>query len=69
MDMKSYKEAIDETHPAITDEKRHYIADEFAMKLVGERHSKRELVDLVRWLIIHEAKTINVILNVMDDKS
>jgi len=32
-------------------------ADELAMTLVGERHAKRELVNLVRWLIMDKAET------------
>lgn len=29
-------------------------ADGLAMKLVGERHEKRDLVNLVRWLILRK---------------
>ena len=34
-------------------------ADALAMKLVGERHEKRELVNLVRWLILDKAEKAN----------
>ena len=29
-----------------------YTADDIAMKLVSERHAKRDLVNLVRWLLL-----------------
>lgn len=45
----TYQKEIDATHPMI---KGTFEADALAMKLVGERHSKRDLVDLVRWLIL-----------------
>lgn len=36
-----------------------YKADVLAMKLVGERHEKRDLVNLVRWLILDQSKIAN----------
>ncbi len=51
--MKTFQDQIDKTHPVRLDgscvEDK---ADSLAMKLVGERHEKRELVNLVRWLIL-----------------
>lgn len=41
--------AIDASHPIETGVTE---ADTLAMKLVGSRHGKRDLVDLVRWLLI-----------------
>lgn len=52
----TYKKLIDQTHPMALDKgpelDRAFDADTLAMKLVGERHGKRDLVDLVRWLIM-----------------
>lgn len=44
---------IDSTHPMSEDAPVGAVeADALAMQLVGERHAKRDLVDLVRWLIL-----------------
>jgi hypothetical protein len=56
----TYEEKIEESHPVGSDNERAYLADAMAMKLVGERHGKRDLVNLVRWLIMDNAKTVNV---------
>ena len=51
----TYKNEIDATHPmddSATDQT--FAADALAMKLVGERYAKRDLVDLVRWLILRK---------------
>ncbi len=40
--------AIEAAHPLVT--KRYDLHDE-AMRLVGERHAKGDLVDLVNWLL------------------
>ncbi len=53
--MKSFQQEISATHPMNFDAgcgELELKADSLAMELVGERHSKRELVDLVRWLIL-----------------
>jgi hypothetical protein len=55
----TYEKEIKASHPTRTDNKKDYLADAMAMKLVGQRHSKRDLVDLVRWLIMDNAKTVN----------
>ena len=55
----AYEDKIKKSHPAHTDNEKCYLADNMAMKLVGERHGKRDLVDLVRWLIMDNAKTVN----------
>jgi len=52
-----YQEEIDATHPMVdfespSSERESMNADALAMYLVGERHGKRDLVDLVRWLLI-----------------
>jgi len=60
-EMKStYEDEIKASHPTRTDNEKGYLADVMAMKLVGERHGKRDLVDLVRWLIMDNAKTVNL---------
>lgn len=46
------QDQIDATHPANNDGQRELQADAFAMDLVHERHSKRDLVNLVRWLLL-----------------
>lgn len=55
----TYQSAIDATHPeeqpdGSPEEALSFAADALAMKLVGERHGKRDLVDLVRWLIMRK---------------
>ena len=49
-----YQEEIDATHPMAEgpDGDLRINADTMAMELVGQRHAKRDLVDLVRWLLI-----------------
>lgn len=52
-----YQEEIDATHPMADgsdgyDGDLRINADMMAMTLVGQRHAKRDLVDLVRWLLI-----------------
>lgn len=54
----TYEEEIETSHPMWIDTDASYKADEMAMKLVGERYKKRELVDLVRWLIMDKANTV-----------
>ena len=53
----TYQSLINATHPeeqptGSVEEALSFKADALAMKLVGERGSKRDLVDLVRWLIL-----------------
>lgn len=55
----TYEEEIVASHPMWVDTDAAYRVDEIAMKLVGERHGKRELVNLVRWLIMDKANTVN----------
>ena len=55
----TYQDLIDRTHPtedtlATAVEQDRFAADDLAMLLVGERHEKRDLVDLVRWLILRK---------------
>lgn len=53
----TYQKEIDATHPDTCDsdlEPHAFLADDLAMQLVGERHNKRDLVDLVRWLILRK---------------
>ena len=56
--MKTFQDEIELSHPMelMTDEG--FRADEIAMQLVGERHEKRELVNLVRWLILDKAEKV-----------
>lgn len=55
----TYKSEIHISHPVVTDETFDYEADAMAMKLVGERVRKRDLVNLVRWLIMDRSETVN----------
>ncbi len=49
----TFKARIDATHPMHEYAPTGALeADALAMQLVGERHGKRDLVDLVRWLIL-----------------
>lgn len=55
----TYEEEIKASHPVRLDTKKAYDADAIAMALVGERHAKRDLVNLVRWLLLGGAEYIN----------
>lgn len=55
----TYEDEIEASHPLTSDNEKAERADVMAMKLVGQRHSKRDLVDLVRWLIMDNAKKVN----------
>jgi len=59
---------INETHPMRSKSPLRFEADRIALELVGQRHSKRDLVDLVRWLIMDEAKTIKKIMEGSDSR-
>ena len=49
----TFQNQIDATHPMNDDAPAGALeADSLAMTLVGERHDKRDLVDLVRWLLL-----------------
>ena len=56
----TYQKEIDSCHPEeCTDPSQEplvFNADRLAMQLVGERYNKRDLVDLVRWLILRNPK-------------
>ena len=54
----TYQSYIKESHPLRSSFPEVYKIDVMAMKLVGERHEKRDLVNLVRWLIMDKAKTV-----------
>lgn len=51
--MKTYQKEIDATHPTEDGAgELELAADALAIQLVGERHEKRDLVNLVRWLVL-----------------
>lgn len=53
MSQTDITEAIVMSHPESDNPLEHSMkADAWAMDLVHDRHSKRQLVDLVRWLIL-----------------
>lgn len=53
-----FQSEIDATHPMSDGAgDREGEADNLAMDLVGERHDKRDLVDLVRWLLLNSWAT------------
>ncbi|HEX8313012.1 MAG TPA: hypothetical protein VF614_16930 [Chthoniobacteraceae bacterium] len=57
MEGKTFQREIDACHPMSQHPPDAAIdADLLAMKLVGERHEKRELVNLVRWLILRNVE-------------
>jgi len=53
-----YQEQIDKSHPTVARDNKHYKAHSIAMELIHERYQKHELVDLVTWLIVDNAKTV-----------
>ena len=54
----TYYNEIKASHPTRTETSGAWRAEETALLLVGERSSKRDLVDLVRWLIVDRAATV-----------
>ena len=52
MSYEEIQRAIDATHPEALDTSRSIDADELAMMLVHNRHGKREIVNLIRWIIL-----------------
>jgi hypothetical protein len=69
MESATFKAEIDASHPVRLDTKEAYAADSIAMQLVGERHAKRDLVNLVRWLILGGAIVIQQKLSAETDSS
>ncbi len=57
--MKTFSGEIELSHPMELMTEEGFKADEMAMKLVGERHEKRDLVNLVRWLILDKSYSVN----------
>ena len=51
--------AIDATHPMTLNTDECFTADALAMRLVGGRHEKRELVNLIRWLLMGVPQSAN----------
>jgi hypothetical protein len=64
----TFQADIEATHP-MNNHEQAVEADSLAMKLVGERRSKRDLVDLVRWLILRNPDGLfpNIVLDVLFD--
>lgn len=56
---KSFQDEISLSHPMNLMTAEGFEADEMALQLVGERHEKRELVNLVRWLILDKSETVH----------
>lgn len=54
-----YEKEIESVHPLSGEDDIVFKSYEMALKLVSERHEKYDLVDLVHWLIMDKAKTIN----------
>lgn len=52
MSNEEIQRAIDATHPETLDTSRSLAADQLAMMLIHNRHEKREIVNLLRWLIL-----------------
>jgi len=63
---RMFEQGIENTHPMRSEDPIRFKADTLAMKLVGERHEKRDLVNLVRWLIMDKAKVSNLYLDLKD---
>ena len=59
MNKLKYEDEVQSTHPALSEDRRVYAADQIAMELIHGRESKRSLVNLIRWLIVDHAKTVN----------
>ena len=57
MDLGEIAKAIEDTHPESDGSNLvNWEADHVAMNLIHERHSKRDLVNLIRWLILGAPK-------------
>jgi hypothetical protein len=55
-----FDQEIKDSHPIKND---CWDEETIAVQLVGDRRSKRDLIDLVRWLIIDRATTVNMVIN------
>jgi len=56
---RKYEDEVENSHPEISEDPIRFKADAMAMELVKDRQSKRELVNVIRWLIMDNAKTVN----------
>ena len=52
MSNEEIQRAIDATHPETMDTSRSLAADQLAMMLIHNRQGKREIVNLIRWLLL-----------------
>jgi len=55
---KLFDNYIEASHPEMSTSPYRFCADEVAMRLVEGRDSKREIVNMVRWLIMDKAETV-----------
>lgn len=44
--------AIDACHPCTLETDESYVADALAMELIHGRHDKREIVNMIRWVLM-----------------
>lgn len=63
----TYEDEITRSHPMELNTTEAFAADKLAMELVGERYAKRDLVNLVRWLILTKARKCCSDLNIEDE--
>lgn len=52
MSNEEIQQAIDASHPETLETSRCLAADQLAMMLIHNRHEKREIVNLIRWLLL-----------------
>jgi len=58
----AYHDEVEASHPIMVDTPEAYQADMLALTLIHNRESKRSLVNLIRWLIMDEAKTVRELI-------
>jgi len=58
----AYHDEVEASHPIMVDTPEAYQADVLALTLIHNRESKRSLVNLIRWLIMDEAKTVRELI-------
>lgn len=56
---KLFDNEVEASHPILVDTDIAYKADSAAMELIHNRHSKRDLVNLIRWLIMDSANIVH----------
>jgi hypothetical protein len=69
MSNEEIQRAIDATHPATMHTSRSLAADQLAMMLIHKRHGKREIVNLIRWLLLDSPNAYSAVALPITDRA